>query len=268
MDFKYFSKNGEIRPIEEAVVPLANIEYQYGFGVYENVRVENGSPRFIKDHVVRLEESARIIGLEHRYAASMIYHTIHELVEKTEQGTYNLKILLVGGQTPSLFIFPLNPHFPDKKLYRDGVHCITYEYERPFPHAKSLNMLESYLAYTKAREAGAHDALLVNSKGCITEGTRTNFFLMRDKALVSAPEAEILLGVTRKVLLDVAKGEGFTMVEEEIRFGDIDEADGAFLTSTSAKILPIRSIDEIELKPPPPSLRELMSAFDAFLASH
>src|SRR3989344_3263810 len=209
MDFKYFSKNGEIRPIEEAVIPLSNIEYQYGFGINETVRVERGSARFLKDRLERLVESARTIGLEHQFTDSMINHSVEKLIERSGTGTYNLKILIIGGAAPVLYMLPLNPHFPDKKLYRDGVHCITYEYERPFPHAKSLNMLESYLAYKKAREARAYDALLVNNTGCITEGTRTNFFLIRGKTLAFAPEAEILLGVTRKKLFEVAANTNF-----------------------------------------------------------
>lgn len=273
MDFKYFSKNGKILPIEEAAVPLSNIEYQYGFGVYENVRVKEGIPYFLKDHLERLEESARIIGLEHSFSGADIKKSVAELLKKSGKGTYNLKILLIGPSTPlraggndsMLYILCFNPHFPDKKLYRDGATFITYEYERPFPHAKTLNMLESYLAYKKALGAGAYDALLVNSKGCITEGTRTNFFYIRGRTLISPPEKEILLGVTRKAVLEIAQENGLTIDENEIRFSDILESDGAFVTSTSSKILPVRSIDSQTLGEPPESLRELMRAFDQFL---
>ena len=209
MDFKYFSKNGKILPVEEAVIPLSNIEYQYGFGVYENIRVNDGVPYFLKDHIERLLESARIIGLEHTFDESFVKKSAADLVKKNGAGTYNLKVLLIGGAEPALYILALNPHFPDKKLYRGGADFITYEYERPYPSAKTLNMLQSYLAYKKAREAGAYDALLISSKGCITEGTRTNFFCMQGRTLISPPEDEILLGVTRKVVLKVAKEEGF-----------------------------------------------------------
>jgi len=174
MEFKYFSKNGELLPIEKAVVPLSNVEYQYGFGVYENIRVHDGAPYFLKDHIERLEESARIIGLAHSFDGAFVGKSIAKLTEKNGRESYNIKILLVGGKEPSLFILCLNPLFPDKKLYAEGATFVTYEYERQFPHAKTLNMLPSYLAYKKAREVGCYDALLVNSKGCVTEGTRTS----------------------------------------------------------------------------------------------
>ncbi|OGG80552.1 hypothetical protein A3A39_01535 [Candidatus Kaiserbacteria bacterium RIFCSPLOWO2_01_FULL_54_13] len=269
MDFKYFSKNGKALPIQEAVIPLSNIEYQYGFGVYENIRVNDGIPYFLKDHIARLEESARTIGLAQDFTErddAFVETSVMELVKRCGAGTYNLKVLLLGGEEPLLYILPLNPHFPDKKLYKDGAHFITYEYERPIPHAKTLNMLESYLAYRKAREAGAYDALLVNSKGCITEGTRTNFFCIQERTLISPPESEILLGVMRKAVLKVAKERGFEIEEKEILTSDILESDGAFVTSTSSKILPVRSIDSQTQKEPPANLRELMKAFDAFLS--
>ncbi|OGG58047.1 hypothetical protein A2853_00955 [Candidatus Kaiserbacteria bacterium RIFCSPHIGHO2_01_FULL_55_17] len=267
MDFKYFSMNGELLPIKQAVVPLSNVEYQYGFGVYENIRVNNGIPYFLKDHLVRLEESARIIGLEHNFDERFVEKSIDELIGKNGAGTYNLKILLIGGKEPSLNILCLNPLFPDKKLYTEGAAFITYEYERPLPHAKTLNMLQSYLAYKKAREVGAYDALLINAKGCITEGTRTNFFSLQDRTLVSPPESEILLGVTRSAVLKVAKEAGFSLEERDMSFSEATKSDGAFVTSTSSKIVPVRSIDGQAFGAIPEALKELMRAFDAFLSS-
>jgi branched-subunit amino acid aminotransferase/4-amino-4-deoxychorismate lyase len=266
MTFKYFSKNGELLPIEEAVVPLSNIEYQYGFGVYETIRVANGIPYFLSDHLERLEESAKITGLEHPFTSTTIYGSVEKLVEKIGVGTYNLKILLIGGREPSLFVLSLNPHFPDKKLYRDGASFITHHYERPFPHAKCLNMLQSYLAYKKAREAGCYDALLVNSRNCITEGTRTNFFCLKDKTLYSPPENEILLGVTRKVVLQVAQENGFVLEERDIHVVDLQTFDGAFVTSTSSKIIPVHSVDTSTFPALPSTLRTLMERFDTFLS--
>ncbi|MBI2610777.1 aminotransferase class IV [Candidatus Kaiserbacteria bacterium] len=267
MDFKYFSKNGKILPIEEAVVPLSSIEYQYGFGVYENVRVNDGIPYFLKDHVERLMESARIIGIKHRFDDAFIKKSVADLIKKNGAETYNLKILLIGGKEPVLYILSLNPLFPDKKFYKEGADFITCEYERPFPHAKTLNMLQSYLAYKSAKEAGCYDALLINSKGCITEGTRCNFFCIKGQTLISPPEEEILLGVMRKAVLKVAKENGFLLEEHEVRFSDAIESDGAFITSTSSKIIPVRSIDKHSLPPPPDSLRALMRDFDKFLAT-
>jgi branched-subunit amino acid aminotransferase/4-amino-4-deoxychorismate lyase len=129
MEFKYYSKNGTPAPIAEAVVPLSNIEYQYGFGVYETIRVVNGTPYFIKDHAERLGESARIIGLEHPYAPGFVELAVRTLMATIAPESYNLKILLIGSaakETALLYVLPLNPLFPDRQLYSEGVKCITY----------------------------------------------------------------------------------------------------------------------------------------------
>lgn len=268
MDFKYFSRNGSLLPIEEASVPLSNIEYSYGFGVYESIRVSNGIIYFIEDHIERLMESARIIGLIHTLTPESVSSAIAALIAKNEVQTCNVKILLIGARTPEdaqLNILCLNPLFPDKKLYRDGISTVTYEYERAFPHAKTLNMLQSYLAYRKAKEAGAYDALLLDREGRINEGTRTNFFCIKDKTLFSPKEEDILLGVTRKAVLKVAAKHGYEVVQKDIRPADLSEYSGAFLTSTSSKIMPIRSVDDFQFGEQPQALKELIVAFDAFL---
>ena len=126
-------------------------------------------------------------------------------------------------------------------------------------------MLQSYLAYKKAKEHGAYDALLINRSGCITEGTRTNFFCIKDRTLYSADESEILLGVTRKAVLMAARRGKFSVEERDISFHDLEDYDGAFITSTSSKILPICMIDNYTFVEMPKALSELMNTFDKFL---
>jgi branched-subunit amino acid aminotransferase/4-amino-4-deoxychorismate lyase len=269
MDFKYFSQNGKILPIEQAVIPLNNIEYSYGFGVYESLRVNNGTVYFIDDHIERLMESAKIINLKHSFDEEFIKKSITDLIHDYKTETFNLKILLIGGSTKEkvlLNIFCLNPFFPDKKLYRDGADFITYQYERAFPHAKTLNMLKSYLAYKKAKESGSYDALLINNEGYITEGTRTNFFCIKDKTIFTPFEKDILFGVMRKAMLKVAKQNNYEVVESNIKLEEIKTYDGAFVTSTSSKIMPIKSVDGTILSIPD-SLKELMKLLNDFLTN-
>ncbi|MFM2414634.1 MAG: hypothetical protein RI911_327 [Candidatus Parcubacteria bacterium] len=267
MSFSVFSKNGEIRPITEAVVSLDSIEYTYGYGVYETIRVRRREPLFVADHLLRLRISCETLQLKHQFSDDVIAGALRNLIAAIEQDTYNLKILLIGGATPEraqLYILASNPHFPDKAMYRDGVHTIVRHFERAYPQAKSLNMLQSYMAYRDAKEAHAYDTLLVNHKQCVTEGTRTNFFVLDGKTIISPPESEILLGVTRKHVLSVAASIGLTYKEQDIELATVLKYDAAFLTSTSTKIVPIASIDSQHLAPIPETLRELMKAFDKF----
>jgi branched-chain amino acid aminotransferase len=268
MTYSYFSRNGDIVPIEQAVVPLSDVAFSYGFGVYETIRIINDTVYFLEDHSRRLMESARIISLEHSFSADFVAASVEQLAEKTAGGTYNLKVLLIGGPTKdeaALYILCLNPLFPDRKLYAEGAALISYAHERTFPHAKSLDMLHSYLAYRQARQAGAYDALFVNRQGCVTEGSRTNFFCLEGHTIITANEDEILLGVMRKVVLKVARENDFEVVQKAIKLSDVGDYEAAFVTSVSSKIMPVRSIDDIELGSPPPALKILMKQCDQFM---
>jgi branched-subunit amino acid aminotransferase/4-amino-4-deoxychorismate lyase len=105
---------------------------------------------------------------------------------------------------------------------------------------------------------------LVDRNGNITEGTRTNFFVMKDSTIISPPEEDILLGVTRKHVLEVALKNGFSVEHEPVRLSNIAAYDCAFLTSTSTKIVPITSADTTSLRPASAALQRLMSLYDAF----
>ncbi len=265
MIFSYFSQNGEVLPVEQAVVSLASIEYSYGFGVYETIRVSGGKVRFLEEHCMRLQTSASTIGLEHSYKPSEIGQHITELVKANEVETCNVKVLLIGGKTAEdvdLYIICLAPYFVDRKLYKTGCHCTTYGYERMYPHAKTLNMLPSYIAYREAQKAGAHDALLINHRGEITEGTRSNFFTLKGKTIFSPPESDILLGVTRDHVLKLAKEQRFAVLEQPIPLSSLADYDAAFLTSTSAKILPIHSVNTHSYESYPDVLHTLMKTFN------
>ncbi len=267
MPFDFFSKNGSVLPMTDAVIPVSNIEYAYGFGVYETIRVVHGKPVFLPEHLKRLMTSAAAIELKHALNEVMIGEWMTALLTKISADTCNLKILLIGAKTAEealLFILPLTPKFPDKKLFRDGVAVITTEYERLLPNAKTLNMLPSYLFYKKAKEAGCHDALLIDRSGNITEGTGTNLLAMKNRTIISPPKEAILEGVMRSNVLKIAKKNGYDIQEEPIPLSNISKYDGFFLTSTSNKILPIHRIDNTVIKIPD-TLKELMKHFDAYL---
>jgi len=268
MSFKYFLKNGNILPIKEAVIPISNIEYSYGFGVYESIRVSKGVIYFIDEHIDRLLKSAKIIGLYHVYSKKDIKEYVDKLVNKIEIQTFNIKILLIGAQQKEkalLFIIPSNPLFPDKKVYRDGVCVLTANYERAFPDVKSLNMMRSYIEYKRAKDAGCYDALLVNNSGHVTEGTRTNFFAVKGNIVYTPQSKHVLRGVTRTMVLRVASLNSIEIIEKDILKDELNSYDGVFLTSTSSKIVPIKKIDNIEYNIPQIT-KDLIKLFNDFLS--
>jgi branched-chain amino acid aminotransferase len=268
MTIQYFSKNGTLLPLSDATIPLENIAYQYGFGVYETLKVRGGILYFAKQHIERLLQSAKIISLEHTFTSSKINLYIQEVVRKNNVENCNIKILLIGGkEAPDalLFILPLAPLFPDKKLYSRGATVSTVQYERFLPNAKTLNMLRSYLYYTKANSLGHYDVLFLDDKGNVLEGSRTNFFTIKDITLTTPPKEKILEGVTRQTVIVTAKKSGFTVKEKNIPFINLKNFDGAFLTCTSGKIIPLVQIDKLKFPEIPPKLKELMQKYNEFL---
>ena len=268
MDNKYFSKNGILLPLSEAMIPLKNIAYQYGFGVYETIRVRNRTPYFVEQHAKRLLQSAKIIDLKHIFPLLKIELYIQEVVEKNNVKDCSLKILVIGAKEAKeaiLFILPLAPLFPDKKIYSNGVTVETVRYERFLPNAKTLNMLQSYLYYTEADCKGHYDALFIDAKGNILEGSRTNFFVIKGVTLITPPEEKVLKGVTRQTVIATAKKSGFIVEERVINISELGNFDGAFLTCTSAKIVPLIQIDDSRFHEVPPKLKELMQIYNKFL---
>lgn len=268
MKFKYFSHNGNLLPIENATIPLSNIEYSYGYGVYESMRVRNNIAFFEKQHIERLIHSASILGISHLFTNSQISEFINNLVNDEKPDTCNIKILLIGGKTADesqLFIILLNPLFPDRSYYKSGVDTVTYKFQRLFPNAKSLNMLGSYLAYRKANESNCYDALLVDENKNIIEGTRTNFFSIKDKTIFTQPDEKILHGVTREIVLHIAQENNYQISVADVSVDNLTKYDSAFITNTSSKIIPIKKIDNFILPEISESLRNLMKKYDEFL---
>lgn len=270
MEINFFSKNGEILPVSQAFIPLSNIAYQYGFGVYETIKLRNRILYFIKQHIERLFLSAKLLELEHPFTKELVEEWIEELISENYVESCNIKIILLGGKTAQdaeLFILLLNPLYPDRKLYSQGAKVQSVFYERFLPHAKSLNMLQSYLAFTKAQRNGCYDALLLDKNNNILEGTRTNFFIIKDKTLITAPKEMVLEGVTRQVVFTVAQKNGYSVKEASIPITSLSDYDGTFLTSTSSNIMPLNQVDDYKFTQISENLKEFMRQYDAFLVS-
>lgn len=268
MNFKYYSKNGTILPNSKALVPLENITFQYGFGVYETLKVRKGVLYFVKQHVERLMLSAKIINLEHVFEKEKIEKYINELITANKIESANIKMLLMGGKTAleaELFILPLAPLYPDRKLYSKGAKVMTVEYERFLPNAKTLNMLPSYIFYTNAKKSGCYDALFVDRGKNVLEGTRTNFFVVKENNIITPPIDKVLEGVTRMTVINCALKNGYKVIEQDIPYANLKYYDGAFVTSTSSKIVPIIQIDGFRYNEISDNIKRLIKVYDEFL---
>ena len=267
MNGPWFSFNGELKTLDSATIGADDLAFAYGFGVYETLKVRAGVVHFAPLHEQRLWHSAAILNLEHPWKTGDFARFVQALVAANGVSDANLKALLIGGNTPSearLYLMCLNPLFPDRKNYSRGGSAITWVGERAYPQAKSLNMLTSYLAYREAKTRGCYDALLVNRRGEATEGTRTNLFATDGHRIFTPPASEVLEGVTKLTVQHVIREMGIELLESPLPASELTQWAGAFLTSTSTKVMPLALIDgkPVALSP---LVKTLMKAYDGFL---
>ena len=113
-----------------------------------------------------------------------------------------------------------------------------------------------------------YESLLVDREGCITEGSKSNFFLIRNNCLFSAPEGTILQGITRKYVLDIAAEKGISVIHQKITMNDLGKYEAAFICGTSPKILPVRKVNAIQYDPEHPILKILIESYNTIMETH
>jgi len=240
-------KNNEIVKVEDAVVNITYREVQFSFSTYESISIVNGRAVFLEDHITRLFNSCVGIKLRHPFRRSEIKKSIIDLIKVDNVDNATMRILIIGGPNPELFITYTNKiTYPDC-YYDEGIFVTTYEGERLFPKYKTSNLLLSYIALEDAKSKGAFEALLVNRDGFLLEGTRSNFYGFKNNKLFTANSEDVLEGITRTRILEACEDLGIEIILrapmlKEIRTEKFDEV---FISSTSMAAMPIRKIDEV-----------------------
>lgn len=240
--------NGGLAAPSAAVFPLDDVDVTYGYGCYETLKVRDGVLYFPEFHEERLLGSAAILGIAHSIQPGEVVAALHELIHEEAVSACNVKILLTGheGRPADWYAFLLPPVLPSAEAYERGVECLLFRGERHFPAAKSLSMLLSTVAYRCATARGCYDALLVNGRGEITEGTRTNVFYARrgvSDAVFTPPAGDVLSGITRRTLMTALAESGVRTIERPLSLEDALGGEFALaVTSTSSRVIPVRAL--------------------------
>ena len=232
----------------------AKINFQFntrGFLIYEVFRVTGGVLLFLDDHLERLHRSLLGLGIAKKCNASELINSLKSLVLINENRTGNIKLLckLQDGELHMVaYYFP--HEYPTFEMYRSGIKLVTYAIERPDPNVKQVFISESIrreIENTRIKTL-AYEVLLINSKGYITEGSKSNIFFINEGQLFSPPEKVILNGITRRHIVNIARKKNIPMLVRAIGYTEIGNYESAFICGTSPKILPVNSIDDIPLK--------------------
>ena len=250
---------GRLVPPEQAVVPVLDRGFLYGDSVYEVVRTYGGRVFELGRHLARMERTAVRIGLA-LPPRSRIEAELSRTLDAAGNGESYARIIVTRGEgrfglAPHLaeglnrligIVRPLEPPAPEQ--YERGLQLAVARIRRNPPQAldpalKTGNYLNSALALRESHAAGADDALLLDLNGQVTEASTSNVFFVQGGAVVTPPLAlGMLEGVTRGLVIEVARAEGLSVREESHRPQAFAEADEAFVTSTIREVMAVTSL--------------------------
>ncbi|CAH2213676.1 aminotransferase class IV [Tepidibacter aestuarii] len=242
---KYYIFNGIIKNKYEKV----DFSENSNNSIYEVIRVINGKTLFLEQHLERLFKSAEILGFKLNIHKYIITNDINILIEKNNCKNINIKLIFsdLDKEEQKLIIMCIKSYYPAKQMYETGISTIIYHSEREKPNAKVGNNKLREKINNELKLKNAFEALLVNKEGLITEGSRSNMFFVKGECIYTAPSKNVLLGVTRNVVVDICENLNIKIKEVCIKESDIYCLDGAFMTGTSVNVLPIKSIEEFNL---------------------
>ncbi len=276
--------NGRITGPEGAVVSAYDHGLLYGDGIFEGIRFYYGRAFRLDEHLLRLERSAAALQIRIPYSREELVAAVEEVVLASRLGDGYLRLVVTRGagalgldptrcQQPNVLILADRLRLMPDRVQREGARLTTAATRRlPMdgldPRIKSLNYLNHILARMEANNAGADEALLLNTNGRVAEGSADNIFLVRDGALVTPPAQEgALEGVTRAVVMEVARDLGMTVREVPMALYEVYTADECFLTGTAAELIPVAEVDGRRMPAAPgPVFRRLQDAFHARVA--
>ncbi|NCC72747.1 MAG: aminotransferase class IV [Sphingobacteriia bacterium] len=239
--------------------------------VYEVIRLINGIPLFIEKHVERMRKSALLINLSLKPDAASFEVNIRKLANANNIKEGNLKIVfpLSPENTCGDVFYYFIPHqYPTASMYAEGVLVSALKAERSNPNAKISGMTVRALADQMIASRKVYEVLLVNDRGMVTEGSRSNFFFVKDNELFTSPENTVLQGITRNMVISLCKDNNIPIHEREIPLSDLHSFSATFITGTSPKILPVKAVDDLGFTPSNPLILKIMKLYDELINNY
>ncbi len=232
--------DGDVMDVAQAQIPVTDEGLLRGDGVFEVVRLYNGAPYGLEEHLERMQRSAATLRLP--FDIDAVRDDAERLLERSEPADGALRLLVTRGGRRIGIIEDLHA-LPEIV----ALATVTYSPTRLLDGVKSLSYAANMLATRVARERGADEALLVTPHGRVLEGPTTSFFYVLDGALCTPPlEDRILDSITRRALFAVTEAS-----ERITTLDDLRQASEAFLASSAREVQPVHAIDDIALPDAP-----------------
>ncbi|TWT73594.1 Branched-chain-amino-acid aminotransferase [Posidoniimonas polymericola] len=278
--------NGSFFAKEDAKISVFDHGLLYGDGVFEGLRSYGGKVFHLAEHIDRLYESAKAICLELPMSPDEMSDAVNQTVKANKITDGYVRLVVTRGSgalgldpnqcsVPQVIIIADSITLYPQEYYENGLEIITSSVIRNHPAAlspriKSLNYLNNILAKIEGLSAGCIEALMLNHKGEVAECTGDNIFLVKGGELYTPPlDAGILAGVTRNVVINLAKEHGVTAHETSLTKHDVYVADECFLTGSAAEVIPVVKVDTrvIGTGKPGPISKKLKQLFAEYARS-
>lgn len=256
--------NGEIVPEHSAHVSVFDHGLLYGDGVFEGIRFYRNKPFMLAAHLQRLWQSANALNIIPPYSREELTDAIDQTIDRFSQVNGYLRVVITRGigplgvnpekcKKPTVFIIADDLQLLPKNKRQQGISTSIVSVMR-IPNRcwdsriKSLNYLNNVLAKLQASQNGADEAIMLNEAGNISEGAINNIFMVRNNSVFTPPTNDgALSGITRQLILELAKSNGLQTTEESLTPFDLYTADECFLSGTGMELVPVNTVDGHEL---------------------
>lgn len=248
--------NGDFLKAEQAKISVFDHGFLYGDGVFETLQFDHGEIFHLKEHLLRLHQSAEAIRL--LVPKIDFFTVIKKLIEINGLKKARIRITLTRGENnynfitcdhPTLLITAA-PFIEKRQDFYHGTKCCTIWLERPFPHIKTIQLLPSTLAQQKMFAESADECFFVNHKGEITEGSVSNFFAIKNGTIYTPPLDVCLNGTMRQKIKKLCEEIKIPFIETPLLYNKIESFDEAFWTNAIVGIVPIKQLDSIHFTCP------------------
>jgi branched-chain amino acid aminotransferase len=266
--------DGILTPVSQMSISPADLAVTRGFGIFDYFDVRNFTPLFLSDYLNRFYQSANALGLTVPFEIETLKTQIFQLIEANHSSEAGIRMVLTGGfseggyrieQERMYILSYIPPVYPDH-FFHKGIKLSLYNHQRELPQVKSINYLTGLFLQPKLKEWGS-DYVLYHDDQFIRESDRANFFLVDSEGVLVTPENKILHGITRKKILLLASQHQIPFKIKEIELNELATCNEAFLSNTTAKIIPICKIDgrDIGGGSPGPVTLKIMRLFQEIL---
>jgi branched-chain amino acid aminotransferase len=271
---KYAYQNGKIKEIKNIKILPYDLGFLRGYAIFDVSRTkDNGEVFLLSEHYKRIKNSTKKIGLNFNLSKNEFENIIKKLMVKNKTREATIRTIVSGGESKSKFNFEGNENIlilmedliMNKKTdFEKGVSVVTLEYNREFPEIKTINYLCSIQNQNNQKKAKAFETVYVKNKQ-VFEASTANIFIVKNKKLFTSKDG-ILPGITRNLVIKLAKKNKFSIIEKNIFEKDLFGADEVFLTATNKNILPVVKVDKKKIGSGKVGemTKNLMELFDEF----